>query len=430
MSARVLRNLGDGLILRRATPDDLDAVLACRERPDLPAETSFAARLMSGRYPGVTARDFTLGIDTRTGAVVSRVCLASQTWSYGGVRFRVGSPTAVVTHPDYRRRGLIRAQMEVIHEWSARKGQLVQVISGIPYFYRQFGYEFAMEAAEGRAGHKSAAPELHGKEPFRLRLAKEADLAFIARIYAHGLRRYAVALLRSPADWRYESTGWSCKSGDEVRLEVIESAAREPVGFLRRDAERHDGHLGALAYELAPGVSWLAVTPSVIRHLCRTGEGLAAKNDGGFEGFTFWLGADHPAYQVARDCLPIRHPPSAHYFRVPDLPAFLRHIAPALETRLAASVAVGYTGELRLSFYRSGARLVFGHGKLATVDDATGDGASASFPGLTFLQLLFGYRSLEEVMHAYPDCRAHSRVGRLLLDILFPKCPPGVWHLA
>ena len=37
---------------------------------------------------------------------------------------------------------------------------------------------------------------------------------------------------------------------------------------------------------------------------------------------TFWLGADHPAYQVARDCLPIRHPPSAHYFRVPDLPAF------------------------------------------------------------------------------------------------------------
>jgi hypothetical protein len=85
---------------------------------------------------------------------------------------------------------------------------------------------------------------------------------------------------------------------------------------------------------------------------------------------------------------------------------------------------------LRLSFYRSGLRLVFEHGKLTTADDATGDGASASFPDLTFLQLLLGRRSLEELMQAHPDCRSHSNEARLLLDILFPKCPPGVWHLA
>jgi hypothetical protein len=418
---RVLRDVGEGLMLREARPEDAG-------RPGL--EGAWARELLTGTHPGArSGRGFVVE-DTGTGTIASAVLCLSHTWSYGGIRFPICQVAIVGTGPQYRRRGLVRAQFEAVHAWSARRGHLAQVISGIPYFYRQFGYEYAMEAEEGRAGHKSQAPALHGKESFRLRPAREADLPLIARAYTHGMRRYAVALLRGRAEWRYELGGWSGKSGGKVCLEVIERAAREPVGFLRRDAERHHGYLGALIYELVPGVSWLAVTPSVVRHLCQTGEGLAAKNGGGFEGFTFWLGADHPAYQVARDSLPVRHPPYAHYLRVPGLPAFLRHIAPALEARLADSVAVGYSGELRLSFCRSGLRLVFEHGKLATVDDATSDGASASFPDLTFLQLLFGGRSLEELAYAYPDCRAHNGEARLLLDILFPKCAPGVWHLA
>ena len=36
----------------------------------------------------------------------------------------VGRPEAVGTRPEYRRRGLVRAQFEVIHAWSAERGEL------------------------------------------------------------------------------------------------------------------------------------------------------------------------------------------------------------------------------------------------------------------------------------------------------------------
>jgi hypothetical protein len=50
------------------------------------------------------------------------------------------------------------------------------------------------------------------------------------------------------------------------------------------------------------------------------------------------------------------------------------------------------------------------------------NGDTASFPGLTFLQLLFGYRSMEELDHAFADCFVSgNRVDEPLIKTLFPK---------
>ena len=42
------------------------------------------------------------------------------------------APELVGTKKEYRRRGLVRQQFEVMHEWSAERGELVQIITGIP----------------------------------------------------------------------------------------------------------------------------------------------------------------------------------------------------------------------------------------------------------------------------------------------------------
>jgi hypothetical protein len=119
--------------------------------------------------------------------------------------------------------------------------------------------------------------------------------------------------------------------------------------------------------------------------------------------------------------------------RVHDLAGFLRHVAPALEARLADSILVGHTGELALNFYRTGLRLTFAAGRLTAIapwqpaSDVRGD---AAFPDLTFLQLLFGYRSLDELAYAFPDCVARNDGARLLLDTLFPKQASNIWPVA
>jgi hypothetical protein len=61
--------------------------------------------------------------------------------------------------------------------------------------------------------------------------------------------------------------------------------------------------------------------------------------------------------------LPEIFPPYSFFVDVPDLPAFLRRIRPALEQRLATSPLVNYSGEIKISFYRAGLRLVFLRGR-------------------------------------------------------------------
>src|SRR5262249_31380269 len=141
-------------------------------------------------------------------------------------------------------------------------------------------------------------------------------------------------------------------------------------------------------FELAPGATWHAATHALLRHL-------TGKAGGGpplpeppptYQEVHLLLGDDHPAYATAPSVLGHALPPGAWYVRVPDLPAFVRRITPVLEARLAASVLAGYSGEVPISFYRSGLRLRFERGRLAVEPwpRAPYREALALFPGLTF----------------------------------------------
>ncbi len=50
------------------------------------------------------------------------------------------------------------------------------------------------------------------------------------------------------------------------------------------------------------------------------------------------------------------------------------------------------------------------------------------FPDLTFLQLLFGYRSFDELDYAFADCFAEDE-ARPLVRALFPKQALDVWSV-
>jgi hypothetical protein len=191
LGVEVIEDLGDGLVLRRATVADTEALVAfnatIHRQPDEDTSAFIAnwtRDLMSGNHPTCGPADFTVVEDTRSGEIVSSLNLISQTWSYGGIAFGVGRVELVGTRPDYRRRGLVRCQMEVVHRWSAERGHLVQAITGIPHYYRQFGYEMVLELGGGRTGFRVQVPELPAEttEPFRVRPAAPGDLPFIAAL--------------------------------------------------------------------------------------------------------------------------------------------------------------------------------------------------------------------------------------------------------
>ncbi|MDP9364643.1 MAG: GNAT family N-acetyltransferase, partial [Chloroflexota bacterium] len=416
-------------------------------QPD-PAIAAWTRDLLLRPHPTFRPELFTLVEEPASGRIASTLNLIPQTWSYGGVEVGVGRVELVGTHPDFRRRGLVRRQMELVHRWSAEAGHLMQGITGIPWYYRQFGYEMALELDGFRRVPVAGLAELSAgeAEPYRLRPATPDDIPFLAATDDHGRRRSLVWCVRDEAIWRYELDGRSEGNLSRRVLRVIETAVPEgeaarPVGWVAHAPVLWGQALGVSACELAPGISWLAVAPVLLRALRVIGEGYATDGSaaGGtprparFERVVLVLGTDHPLYRAlperARDVVPAY----AWYVRVPDLPAFLLRVAPVFEARLADSPAAGHSGELKLNFYQGGLRLSFAAGRLVAAEpwpEPEYHQAGASFPPLTFLHLLFGRRSLAELERAFPDCRARTEEARVLLDALFPPRPSLVWPVA
>ncbi len=438
----LIKDLGDGLVLRRSSQADIERIAAFNIRihsngTDLDNRCldAWTRDLMSGDHPTFGVGDFTVVEDTLRGEIVSCLNLISQTWTYDGIPFGVGRPELVGTLPDYRRRGLVRLQFEEIHRWSLERGELAQAITGIPNYYRQFGYEMAINLGGGRSGSSNDVPALKKDEtePYLIRTAEISDIPFLIEVMAFGNQRYPVACLWTPELLAYELNGKLEFDVNRLTIYIITDTAGEPVGFFTHPVNLWDFRLAATSYELKPGVSWLEVTPCVARCLWEKGQVIAQRDGVTCLGFSLGLGEAHPAYQVFSHRQPGYRQPYAWYMRVPDLPVFLNRVSKALERRLKKSPCCGYSGDLVISFYRSGLKITIEKGLIKEVLPL---GATelkdpgAAFPNLTFLQLVFGYRSLDEIKYAYADCFADNDRAAPLLNALFPRSPSDIWPVS
>ena len=436
----ILRDLGDGLIMRRSTPEDRDMLaefnraIHTDNEPDGQCIAAWTRDLLTRPHPTFNSNDFTMVEEAASGRIVSTMNLISQTWSYEGIKFGVGRPELVGTLPEFRNRGLVRMQFEEVHKWSTERGEIVQAITGIPFYYRQFGYEMALDLDGRRFGGEAQLPKLREgeTEPYTIRTARESDLPFIEKLYEQTKERSMIACERTPELFQYELMGRSENNNCWVDC-MIEDKADEPVGFFRHPGYNQQGSLAASRYELKPGISWLEATPSVVRYLWAKGQEYAKRDGGECSWFGFVLGAAHPAYVALGNRLPTIRDPYAWYLRIPDLRGFLNHIKPVLEKRLAESIATGHSCEIKISFYRSGLHFVIEKGRLTTIapwKPTPEDGGVMAFPGLVFLQMLFGYRGYDELQYTFADCWCDSEEVRALINILFPKKLSNVYPIA
>lgn len=441
------RDAGNGLVLRWSTAEDVERIailhgMVHRDSADAPLNADYirgVRELMSGDHHLMGPGDFAIVEDTsREGnPVVASTCLWRHTWTYEGIPFSVGRPEAVATDPAYRNRGLIRALFEMVHARSEAEGDLVQAITGIAYFYRQFGYEYALELEDRRATPVALIPPLKEGEAelLTLRAATAEDIPTIAALYERCRARSIVSESIARRQWLYEIETWKKhpELGHGFNFQMIVDAAGETIGFMAVDAIRRGKGLSVWLLEFAEGVNVQRAMPPILRALRAYGlnKDLALPGAPPLSEISFCLGTTHLVHQVLSEELDrAKEPPYAWYIRVKDLPAFLMHIAPALEKRLATSPVAGYSGELTLDFYRGGLRMVFERGRLTGAQDwrvqLYGPRAGGNFPPLVFLQVLFGHRSIKELRQVFPDVWVNDE-ARPLLRTLFPTRPSFVF---
>ena len=275
-------------------------------------------------------RDVTVVEDAATRRIVSALFLIPQVWSYAGVPMQVGQPELIATHPDYRRRGLVRAQFEVIHERSRAAGHLWQFISGIARYYRQFGYSYALDLPPRPIMWlRDVAPP--SVTEFSLRSATSADVEFLAALEAEASSGTLLCPVRGADGFALELAR---RPGGLLACEILvvepSTAGAAPRRLRGPPAALNNGVATVRAFELRRGVSWLAPTAAVWP-TCITGSGTTptARSSRPLRPAT-WPSRN----PLCRDRLGWGPPGSyAFYVRVPDIVAFVRAITPVLEAR-------------------------------------------------------------------------------------------------
>jgi predicted acetyltransferase len=427
------RELGDGLILRWATEEDAEPLALFNgaqheDENDQPGViANWTRNLIKGIHPTYRANDFLVVVDQKAeNKIVSSVGLMSQEWAYEDIPFKFGQPELVATDPNYRRKGLVRIQFETIHALSAARRELVQGITGIPWYYRQFGYEMTVNLGGGRNLFWHRVGKLGKDEPetYKIRKATETDIPLLAKLYEVNCARSLLKRLRTVQDWKYALNMSEPNMAGYKSYYIFETLEGEPVGYVEYAIYNYYKSAFCREFAVLPGHSLRMVAEFFLRHVKAEAEEISKTLTEPINRISFNFGEEHALYDALGNQAERQNKPYAWYMRVPDLAAFIRHIAPALEKRLGGSVMDGYSGTLKLNFYRQQLALTFAKGKIGEIGTFTPDrlqGGDALFPDLTFLHLLFGHRSIEELTHIYPDISAQNDRAKILLDALFPS---------
>ncbi|APU43674.1 GNAT family N-acetyltransferase [Streptomyces sp. TN58] len=390
-----------GLVLRPARPTDLDqigALLTARGEPDDAVDHRL---VVTDPDAGLSACAVVVDGDR----VVSTATLLDEELRIGGIRLPAGQVELVATDAEYEGRGLVRALMDWAHARSAARGHLVQAMIGIPYFYRLFGYEYAIDIPQ--VLDVNTLPPGDGSATL-LRTARPSDIASMAALQASAQNGFDVTMPHSAACWRWlldhESSNLMVLERDGA---VVATARTTPPGdeVLVAEAAAHDA---AAARDLLRGVAALAPgDPIRIVHRAGTVTGDA------WQEF-----ADHQPRAGAEQ----------YYIRIPDAAALLDRLRPLLWQRLTKA-GIDRTGQdIVISTFGA-------HHRIPVLPDGLGPvttGGPMRSPGTAggagvapdhLAALLFGPHGMQGLSRIRPDVYAADEE---LFEALFPPVTADV----
>jgi len=435
-------NLEDNFILRWATRNDdtqlVDLAFQVLDEGEAayPFVKIFTQDWVDGKFPILRHEDMTVVEDTSNGKIISSMCLFSEHWRYGETPFRVGRPELIMTHSDYRRRGLISKQFEVIHALSKQRGEVMQVITGIPSFYRLFGYELSLELGGGYRIYPPSFPKINSdrENEFSLRTPiSQADHAFVRELHKSNTNNMLFSVEIDEATWTQEFNGYSDGSDGKFEWLIIEDNYNQPLGYVHHDHIFWGSFMDINFLALKPGIGYMNLLPHLLNGLWAIAQRKFADDPFNhpaeeMHGLYLHLGREHPIYDAIGRDLMMKASPYAWFVRIPDEVAYMRALKSQLEKHLSESVGAGYNGELKLNFYRRGTVLRFKSGaiEIDTWQPIDGTDGDAHFPANSVWSLLCGQRTASQLADEIADCWM-TRSARILLDCLFPQFTGQVW---
>ena len=376
---------------------------------NMPEEGKTCACLLN-YHPEMTLDDFWIVESHAAREIVSTTCLIPWHLRFAGLHLRAAQLEMVLTHPDYRSRGLVRKQIARYEQAASERGYDLNIIWGIPYYYRQFGYSYTIEGGtvESLPVWQIPADGIGVDPSIRLRPVGVADIPMLTELYDCTSDALDLSTRRTPDYWRY----------------LIETA-RHPVEIVER-AEAGD----ALGYAVIQrSQKMLTVLENALPDAETALALLQLLKPDAVEIRISWP-VNTPLATLACQLGSRTVPGGQWLVRIPDMASFLRKMGPLFEQRLAASDWHGLSAQITINLFRQAMGLHFEKGRLIAVDalgfvDASmgADGGHLCIPPDAFLRLIFGHRCLDELFDAWPDITVKAE-ARALINTLFPRLAP------
>ena len=412
----------------------LQAVTGGQPHPGIAA---WVEDLLDG-HPSVVPDDFLVAEESTTDRPVASLVGLRQDWSLAGVRLPVAQIELVGTAPEHRGNRLTERLFATLHQRYAAGGVPLQVIEGIPYFYRRLGYDYAL-ANDGAPTVPAAALPATKQDRLNapssglmVRPATVADAEALADIDRRLADGTALTCPRDAVAWRYEIAGR--RPADLARriVAVMEHGA-DVRGYLVHGARLSAaGELMVFAAACKQPADWPQAAATLHAHLGHIGRQFEASADRPFTAVRPILGPDHPLVRFAPPGVPRR--PRGWYVRTSDPTDLIALLQPLLRARWHTADLRWPEPTLVIDMYGRAARLEFTNGELTAAtlirgaaSPSTDPHTHAAIPPGALLQLALGHRTLPDVLHAWPDCLLRDRATEHFLTAAFPRVPVQVW---
>ncbi len=412
--------LGDGLVIR-TLHDEADITRYCQIQTEAFSPATGASTKNLIRYhPDTCYADFILVEDRKKDRIASTVCLIPWRCKFEAVTLSVAMLEMVATCSDYRQLGLVRKQMAYYHRWADQRGFDLCIIEGIPYYYRQYGYTYAVDHRCYDRLLTTAIPnEITGPQDISVTPAALRDIPDLITGYQDAMASMDFYTIRYETYWQYLLT-----------------QAHYPVQVLKKsDSERFLGYFVPVKI----GEKSLRVIDLFLPDSHCAQAVLRWLADQDKESLQLGWPKDSPLVLAAQEYGSEKTPGYQWLFRIPNIPAFLQKLGPVFEKRLASSGFDRLTRSFQINLFRCAYQMDFSEGSLKKVrnlgfvDSSIGcDGGDLCIPQDAFVRLLLGYRELAALYDAWPDIVPKPE-SLDLINVLFPpvqahlSMPYGYW---
>jgi len=348
--------------------------------------------------------------DPGAGRFIAAFVLIPWTWQVEGIQLKVAEMGIVGTLKEFRGQGLMRLLNSEFDRTLTAEGFDLAVIQGIPGFYGQFGYQYAipLENHLNLALHR--IPDLTSAVPFSFRSLELNDIPFLLGEETRYQAAYHITCVRDEANWNFLLT--HSQSTEQVSEYWMLSGSDGEQAYTRLPLNGFGE--GQIISEMSTDIS----QPAFSAFLSFIKQRALERNK---PYLRFNLPNDCAVGKMAQAYGAESGKPYAWQVKIPDVAAFLNRIGPLLTNRLVDSPFARFNGDFRLDFYRRSMDLNFKEGSLLNIRPSEGQAAMGlHLPASLFPHLVLGWRSRQELGHIHPDVFPSSPPSAAFVDTLFP----------